>query len=73
MATKEEKKAVLQVELDKESNFKREYKHNVKIWRKNMAKNEQKIKTFIQKLQDENQELKTKTILMKSRMKNSGS
>ncbi len=31
-----------------------------------MIKNEQKIKTFIQKLQDENKELKAKTIFKKS-------
>jgi hypothetical protein len=31
-----------------------------------MTKNEQKVKVFIQKLQDENKELKAKTILMKS-------
>jgi flagellar biosynthesis regulator FlaF len=31
-----------------------------------MTKNEQKVKMFIQKLQDENKELNVKTILMKS-------
>jgi hypothetical protein len=31
-----------------------------------MIKNEQKVKVFIQKLQDENKELNVKTILMKS-------
>ncbi len=31
-----------------------------------MIKNEQKIKTFIQKLQDENKEFKAKTIFKKS-------
>jgi hypothetical protein len=31
-----------------------------------MTKNKQKIKTFIEKLKDENEELKAKTWLMKS-------
>jgi len=44
---KEKEKAVLQVELDKERDFQREYKHNIEIWRKNKTKNEQKIKAFI--------------------------
>jgi hypothetical protein len=30
----------LQVELDKESDFQKEFKHNIEIWRKNMTKNE---------------------------------
>jgi hypothetical protein len=38
------------VELDKERDFQKEYKHNIEIWRKNKTKNEQKIKAFIQKL-----------------------
>ncbi len=63
---KEKEKAILQVQLDKERNFQREYKHNVKIWRKNRIENEQKIKTLVQKLQNENKELKVKTTLMKS-------
>ncbi len=54
LATKAKEKAILQVELDKERDFQKEYKHNIKIWRKNRTKNEQKIKAFIQKLQDEN-------------------
>jgi len=37
---KEKEKAVLQVELDKERDFQREYKHNIEIWRKNKTKNE---------------------------------
>ncbi len=56
LAREEKEKVILQVELDKEGNFQREYK----------AKNVQKIKTLIQKLQNENWELKTKTTLMKS-------
>jgi hypothetical protein len=51
------------VELDKDKDFQKEYKHNIEILRKNKRENEQKIKTFIQKLQDENKELK---VLMKS-------
>jgi hypothetical protein len=39
-ATKEKGKAILQVELDKERDFQREYKHNIEIWRKNMIDNE---------------------------------
>jgi chromosome segregation ATPase len=58
LATEEKEKAILQVELDKEKDFHREYKHNIEIWKKNMTKNEQKIKALIQKLQDENKELK---------------
>ncbi len=62
----EKEKVVLHVELDKERNFQKEYKHNIKNQRKNRTENVQKIKMFIQKLQDENQELKTKIALMKS-------
>jgi hypothetical protein len=36
------------------------------MWRKNKTDNEEKIKAFIQKLQDENKELKVQTTLMKS-------
>ncbi len=36
------------------------------MWRKNKIENEQNIKALIQKLQDENKELKVKTTLMKS-------
>jgi hypothetical protein len=66
LATKEKEKAILHVELDKEKDFQKEYKHNIEIWRKDKIKNQQKIKTFIQKLKDENEELKAKTSLMKS-------
>ncbi len=66
LATKQKEKVVLQVELDKERDFQKEYKHNIEIWRKNKTKNEQKIKAFIQKLQDENKQFKAKIILMKS-------
>jgi ribosome maturation factor RimP len=38
----------------KEKDFQKEYKHNIEIWRKNKTKNEQKIKTFIRKMKDEN-------------------
>ncbi len=65
LATKEKEKVILQVELDKERDFQKEYKHNIQIFRKNKIENEHKIKAFIQKLQDENQELKVKTTLMK--------
>ncbi len=50
LSTKEKGKAILQVELDKERDFQREYKHNIEIWRENRIDNELKIKTFIQKL-----------------------
>ncbi len=55
---KEKEKEILQVELDKERDFQREYKHDIKIWMKNKTKNGQKIKTLIEKLQDDNKELK---------------
>jgi hypothetical protein len=54
------------VELDKERDFQKEYKNNIEIWRKNRTKNKQRVKALIQKLQDENKELKVKTTLMKS-------
>jgi hypothetical protein len=34
-AIKEKERAILQVELDKEKDFKNEYKHNIEIWKKN--------------------------------------
>ncbi len=34
LATKNKEKVVLQVELDKERDFQREYKDNIQIWRK---------------------------------------
>ncbi len=64
LATKDKEKAVLKVELNKERDFQKEYKHNIEIWRKSRTENEQKIKTFIQKLQDKNKELKAKITLM---------
>ncbi len=57
---------MLQVELDKERDFQKGYKHNVEIWRKNKAKVEQKLEVFIKKLQDENEELKGSTTRLKS-------
>ncbi len=68
LAIEKKEKVVSQVELNKERDFQREYKHNINIQRKNRIENEQKIKAFIQKLQDENKELKAKTILMKSQV-----
>ncbi len=58
LVTREKEKVILQEELDKEKDFQQGYKHNVKIWRKIRGKAEQKIKVFIKKLQDENEELK---------------
>jgi hypothetical protein len=52
--------------LDKERDFQKGYKHNVEIWRKSRADAEQKIKVFIKKLQDDNEELKGSTTWMKS-------
>jgi hypothetical protein len=46
LAIKEKEKVVLQVQLAKA----KDYKHNIEIWRKSMAKNEQNIKTLFQKL-----------------------
>ncbi len=61
----EKEKAMLQEELDKEREFQKGYKHNVEIWRKKMAKVEQKNKTLIKKLQDENEELNDGTSWLK--------
>jgi Txe/YoeB family toxin of Txe-Axe toxin-antitoxin module len=52
--------------LDKEREFQKGYKHNVEIWRKNRAKVEQKIKRLINKVQDENEELKGSITPLKS-------
>ncbi len=49
---------MLEEEQDKEREFHKGYKHNVEIWRKNRVEAEQKIKVFIKKLQDENEEFK---------------
>jgi bacterioferritin (cytochrome b1) len=42
LVTREKEKAMLQEELDKERDFQKGYKHNVKIWRGNRAKVKQK-------------------------------
>ncbi len=65
LATWEKEKAIVQEELDKEKDFQKRYKHNVKIQRKNRAKAEQKIKMFIKKLQDDNEDFKGSTTQMK--------
>ncbi len=65
LITREQEKAMLQKELDKERNFQNGYKHNVEISRKNMAKAEQKNKVFIKKLQDDNDEFKGSTTPLK--------
>ncbi len=65
LALGEMEKAMLHEELDKEKNFQKGYKHNVKIWKKNNVKAEQKIKVFIKKLQDENEEFKGNTTRLK--------
>ncbi len=38
--------------------FQKGYKHNVEIWKKNMAKIELKIEMFTKKLQGQNEEFK---------------
>ncbi len=40
----EKEKAMLQEELDKERDFQKGYKHDVEIWRENMAELNKKIK-----------------------------
>ncbi len=45
----------------KRKKFQKGYKHNVEIWRKNRPQAKQKIKMFIKKLQDDNEELKGST------------
>ncbi len=49
LVTREKEKAMLQEELDKEKDFKKGYKHNVEIQRKNRAEVEQKNKKLIKK------------------------
>ncbi len=66
LVTWEKEKVVLHEELDKERDFQKRYKHNEEIWRKKKAEAKQKIKVFIKKLQDENEELKGSTTWMKS-------
>ncbi len=63
LAIGEKEKAMLWEELDKEKKIQKGYKHNVEIWRKNMVEVEQKIKVFIKKLQDDNEEFKSSTYL----------
>jgi chromosome segregation ATPase len=46
----EKGKATLLVELYKERNIQKGYKHNVEIWRKSRVEVEQKIQVFIKKL-----------------------
>jgi ribosome maturation factor RimP len=52
--------------LDKEKDFEKEYKHNIKIWRKQKIENEQNIKTLILKMKEDNEKFKEKIGLMKS-------
>jgi hypothetical protein len=66
LAIGEKEKVVLQEELDKERDFKKGYKNNLDIWRKNRAKAKQKNKVLIKKLQDENEELRGNTTWLKS-------
>ncbi len=66
LAIGEKEKAVLQEDFDKERNFQKGYKHNVEIWRKNRVEVEQKIKMFIKKLQNENEEFKGSATRLKS-------
>ncbi len=66
LAIGEKEKALLQEELDKNKDFQKGYKHDVEIQRKNMAKARQKIKVFIKKLHDENEELKGSITQLKS-------
>ncbi len=52
--------------MDKEKDFEKEYKHNIKIWRKQKIENEQNIKTLILKMKEDNEKFKEKIGLMKS-------
>jgi chromosome segregation ATPase len=61
LVTREKEKEMLHKELDKERNIQHGYKHNVENWRKSRVDLEQKIKVFIEKLQDENEKLKGST------------
>ncbi len=54
------------MELDKEKKLQKGYKDNVEIWRKNRAEAKLKNKVFMKKLQDENEELKGSTTILKS-------
>ncbi len=66
LVAREKEKAMLQKELDKDRNIQHGYKHNVEIWKKSKVKAEQKIKVFIKKLHDENEELKGSKSQLKS-------
>ncbi len=61
LVTGKKEKEMLHKELDKERNIQHGYKHNVEKWRKSKVDLEQNIKVFIEKLQDENEELKGST------------
>ncbi len=50
LTIEEKENVVLYVELDKERDFQKEYKHNIEILRNNKIENKQKVKAFIQKL-----------------------
>jgi len=52
--------------LEKERDFQKKYKRNIKIWWKRRTENEHKIKMLILKMTEENEELKEKIGLMKS-------
>ncbi len=65
LATREKEKAMLQAELDKKRGIQKGYKHNVEIWRKSKVEAEKKIKMFIKKLWDENEELNSNTTWLK--------
>jgi hypothetical protein len=65
LVSKDKEKATLQKELDKED-FYKEYKHNIKIWRKQKIDNEQNIKMLILKMKEDNDKFKEKTWLMNS-------
>jgi bacterioferritin (cytochrome b1) len=58
LVTGEKEKEMLHEELNKERNIQQGYKYNVENWKKSRVDVEQKIKVFIEKLQDENEELK---------------
>jgi len=54
LATRGKEKVILHEELNKEREYQNGCKHNLKIWRKNRAEVEYRIKRFIKKLQDDN-------------------
>ncbi len=61
----EKEQAMLQEESGKERKIQKGYKHNVEIWKKNRVEAEQKIKVFIKKRQDGNEELKSSIAQLK--------